>query len=156
MSLREFSKVTISHDNSLFTLIIFVYRPIECFFGRLWCILIYFEWIYTILHSWISVDLKNTIFKQNFRKFDCLISILNGCRLPWQHNIGQFNEVYSGHILYVCSCGAWDIYMPSFQIYIWSIRICLKITKMTRPHRRPMSKRPDCYELIATVTWLLC
>ena len=28
-----------------------------------------------MLYSWISVDLKNTIFKQNFRKFDYLISI---------------------------------------------------------------------------------
>ena len=27
------------------------------------------------------------------------------------------------------------------------MRICLKITKMARPHKRPMSKRPDCYEL---------
>ena len=26
--------------------------------------------------------------------------------------------------------------------------IRLKITKMVRPHRRSMSKRPDCYELI--------
>ena len=25
----------------------------------------------------------------------------------------------------------------------------LKITKMVRPHRSPMSKRPDCYELRA-------
>ena len=25
--------------------------------------------------------------------------------------------------------------------------IYLKITKMARPHKRPMSKRPDCYEL---------
>ena len=37
--------------------------------------------------------------------------------------------------------------MPSFQISIWSIRICLKSTKMARPHSRPMSKRPECYEL---------
>ena len=29
-----------------------------------------------MLYSWISVDLKNTIFKQNFRKFDYLISII--------------------------------------------------------------------------------
>ena len=29
-----------------------------------------------MLYSWISVDLKNTIFKQNFRKYDHLISIL--------------------------------------------------------------------------------
>ena len=28
-----------------------------------------------MLYSWISVDLKNNIFKQNFRKFDYLISI---------------------------------------------------------------------------------
>ena len=28
-----------------------------------------------MLYSWITVDLKNTIFKQNFRKFDYLISI---------------------------------------------------------------------------------
>ena len=27
------------------------------------------------------------------------------------------------------------------------LRICLKITKMARPHRRPMSKLLDCYEL---------
>ena len=32
--------------------------------------------------------------------------------------------------------------------FYWSIRICLKITKMARPHRRLMSKRPDCYELM--------
>ena len=28
-----------------------------------------------MLYSWISYDLKNIIFKQNFRKFDYLISI---------------------------------------------------------------------------------
>ena len=28
-----------------------------------------------MLYSWISVDPKNNIFKQNFRKFDYLISI---------------------------------------------------------------------------------
>ena len=28
-----------------------------------------------MLYSWMSVDLKNTIFKQEFRKFDYLISI---------------------------------------------------------------------------------
>ena len=28
-----------------------------------------------MLYSWISVDLKNNIFKQNSRKFDYLISI---------------------------------------------------------------------------------
>ena len=28
-----------------------------------------------MLYSWISVDLKITIFKQNFRNFDKLISI---------------------------------------------------------------------------------
>ena len=28
-----------------------------------------------MLYSWICVDLKNAIFKQNFRKFDYLISI---------------------------------------------------------------------------------
>ena len=42
--------------------------------NRLWCILIYFMWIDIMLYSWISVDLKNTIYKQNFRKFDYLIS----------------------------------------------------------------------------------
>ena len=59
-------------------------------------------------------------------------------------------------ILYVCSCGVWKIYMPSFQISIWSIRICLKITKMARPHRRPMSKRQDWYELNVCAGHLLC
>ena len=28
-----------------------------------------------MLYSWISVNLKNTIFQQNFQKFDYLISI---------------------------------------------------------------------------------
>ena len=28
-----------------------------------------------MLYSWISADYKNNIFKQNFRKFDHLISI---------------------------------------------------------------------------------
>ena len=28
-----------------------------------------------MLYSWISVDLKNNIFKQNFQKIDYLISI---------------------------------------------------------------------------------
>ena len=49
------------------------------------------------------------------------------------------NEVYSGYILYICSCGVWEIHMPSFEISIWSMRICLKITKMARQRRRPMS-----------------
>ena len=30
-----------------------------------------------MLYTWISVDLKNTIFKQNYRKFYFLISIFN-------------------------------------------------------------------------------
>ena len=38
----------------------------------------------------------------------------NGCRLPWQHHIGQLNEVYPGYILYVCSHGVWELHMPSF------------------------------------------
>ena len=32
-------------------------------------------WIDIMLYSWISVDLKKNILKQNFRKFDYLISI---------------------------------------------------------------------------------
>ena len=32
MPLREFKNITISHGNSLFTLLICVNRPIECFF----------------------------------------------------------------------------------------------------------------------------
>ena len=35
-----------------------------------------------MLYSWISVNLKNSIFKQNFRKFDYLLSIFKmafGC-----------------------------------------------------------------------------
>ena len=27
------------------------------------------------------------------------------------------------------------------------MRIGLKISKIAKPHKRPMSKRPDCYEL---------
>ena len=42
---------------------------------RLWCILIYFMWIDIMLYSWISADPKNTVSKQNFRKFDYLTSI---------------------------------------------------------------------------------
>ena len=34
----------------------------------------------------------------------------NGCLLPWQHHIGQSNEVYSGYILYVCSHGVWELH----------------------------------------------
>ena len=43
--------------------------------SRMWCILIYFMWIDVMLYFWISVDLKNTIFKQHFWKFHYLISI---------------------------------------------------------------------------------
>ena len=44
-----------------------------------------------------------------------------------------------------------------YKFIFWCIRICLKITKMARLHRRPMSKWPDCYELtwfITQYSWL--
>ena len=47
-------------------------------------------------------------------------------------------KVYTGYILYVCSCGVWEKHKPSFKIYIKNMRICIKITKMARPHRRPL------------------
>ena len=54
----------------------FVYKDIlNASSNHLWCILKYFMWIDVMLYSWISVNYKNTIFKQNFRKFDYLISI---------------------------------------------------------------------------------
>ena len=34
MPLMEFRKITISHGSNLFTLLICVYRPIECLFER--------------------------------------------------------------------------------------------------------------------------
>ena len=34
MPLGEHRQITISHDNNLFTLLICVYRPIECFFEQ--------------------------------------------------------------------------------------------------------------------------
>ena len=51
-------------------------------------------------------------------------------------------------IYYISVPGVWEIHMPSFEISIWNMRICLKITKIARQRRRPMSKRPDCYELM--------
>ena len=39
-------------------------------------------------------------------------------------------------------------YICHHSNFILAVSECLKITKMARPHRRPMSKRPDCYELI--------
>ena len=54
----------------------FVYKDLlNASSNHLWCILIYFIWIDVMLYPWISVNYKNTIFKQNFRKFDYLISI---------------------------------------------------------------------------------
>ena len=44
MHLSEFRKINISHDNNLFTLLICEYIPME------------------------YLDLKDTVFKQNFRK----------------------------------------------------------------------------------------
>ena len=76
MPLNEFRNITISHDNNLITLIICVYRPIECFFEPYVMYFNIFMWIDIMLYSWISVDHKNTIFKQNYRKYDYLISIL--------------------------------------------------------------------------------
>ena len=38
--------------------------------------------------------------------------IPNGGRSPWQHYIGQLNEVYSGYILYVCCCDVWEKHLP--------------------------------------------
>ena len=35
--------------------------------------------------------------------------------------------------------------------FYWEYQNMSKITKMARPHRRPMSKRPDCYELIVII-----
>ena len=78
-----------------------------------------------MLFSWIFVDPKNFISKQNFLKFDYLISLAytnwlsdshfayadsltvtdSHCQLPLQHHTDQLNGVYSGYILYVCSCG---------------------------------------------------
>ena len=67
-----------------------------------------------MLYSWISVDPKNNIFKQNFRKFDYLFSIFK-IAVGYHGNITlHLNEVYSGYILYVCSCGVWEKHMPSF------------------------------------------
>ena len=74
MPLGEFRKITISHDNNLFTLLIYVYRPIECFLEPV----MYFNLFYV---NWYNVVLLNSRgskkyhFKQNFRKFDYLISL---------------------------------------------------------------------------------
>ena len=65
-----------------------------------------------MLYSWISVDSKNTTFKQNSRKFNYLISIFK-MAVGW-HGSNTLIEVYSGYILYVCYCDVWQIHMPSF------------------------------------------
>ena len=77
MALREIWNITIFQGNNLFILLIlFVCIDLlNASTNHLWCIWIYFMWIDIMLYSWISVDLKNTIFKQNFRKCDYLISI---------------------------------------------------------------------------------
>ena len=72
MPLREFRKITISHDNTLFTLLICVHRPIECLFEPS---VMYFNIFYMNWYNVVLLDLKNNIFKQNFQKFDYLISI---------------------------------------------------------------------------------
>ena len=76
MPLREFRKITISHGNNLFTLLICVYRPIECFFEP--CVM-YFNIFYVNWYNVVLLNLrgskKNTTLKQNIRKFHYLISI---------------------------------------------------------------------------------
>ena len=53
MPLREFRKITISHDNTLFTLLICVHRPIECLFEPS---VMYFNIFYM---NWYNVVLLN-------------------------------------------------------------------------------------------------
>ena len=53
MPLREFRKITISHDNTLFTLLICVHRPIECLFEPS---VMYFDIFYV---NWYNVVLLN-------------------------------------------------------------------------------------------------
>ena len=79
MPLMEFRQITIPHGNNLFTLLICVYRPIECFFelSVMYFNIFRVNWYNVVPYSLIfgSLDLKNIFFKQNFRKFDFLISI---------------------------------------------------------------------------------
>ena len=60
---------------TFFTVLIYVIDLLKASLSSLWCILIYFMWIDIMLSPLISVDLKNTFFKQNFQKIDYLISI---------------------------------------------------------------------------------
>ena len=53
MPLGEFRKITISHGNSLFTLLICVHRPIECLFEPS---VMYFNIFYV---NWYNVVLLN-------------------------------------------------------------------------------------------------
>ena len=58
-------------------------------------------------------------------------------------------SVYIMYCVYIVCVFLWCM-GNTFAIilnFYWSMRICLKITKMVRPHRRQMSKWPDCYEL---------
>ena len=51
MPLREFRKITISHDNTLITLLICVHRPIECLFepSVMYFIIFYMNWYNVVL-----------------------------------------------------------------------------------------------------------
>ena len=55
-----------------------------------------------MLYSWISVDLKNNIFKQNFRKFDYLISIFK-MAVGYHGNITLANKMKCILVIYCMS-----------------------------------------------------
>ena len=57
MPLREFRKITISHDNNLFNLIICVHRPIECFFEPS---VMYFNICYVNLYNVVLLNLRGS------------------------------------------------------------------------------------------------
>ena len=57
MPLREFKKITISHGNSLFTLLICVHRPIECLFEPS---VMYFNIFYVNSYNVVLLNLRGS------------------------------------------------------------------------------------------------
>ena len=149
LPLREFKKITISHGNYLFTLLICVHshRPIKCFFELSAMYFNIFMWIDIMLYSWISMDLKNDIFKQNYRQFDYLVRIFK-MAVGFHSNIMLANWMKCILVIYcmwVHVYGEYICHHCKFRLGV--SEYASKSQKWPDHTVTGISKRPDCYEL---------